>query len=429
MNSSPSDLQKRPRLENHQQLPAGSYIPDDILFDEILVRLPVRSLLRFRAVCEIWQEKIESKDFIQLHLKHHSLKKDSHLLLTHSNNNGYYRQAMSVMRIEESGAASIEAVYSSPPHSCSLQTHKLDKFEMVAFCRGLVCAVASSRNSRLPQVIFVWNPFTGAHREFPYHVLKSGMELGVPSMSFAYDPINDDYKIFVIGTSMDSDSPLHIEVFSLKNKSWRTLDATEDAERPAGTRVGITRTNLVASDDGDLYMGLTHYLAPPGSKMFTIFKFNLSEERFSRYEAPPIPPVLYKGNYKLGLYKGSLCLYHMFGKSGESYGRNVDIWVSNSDESWSKVMHISEEMSRENVPGHKWSRQRDQAFDVGVVNSRFGVLHRSLQRNKLSKKTMWRRSLSVHDPEDNNECRQILFDPLHEAYGADILPTESLISP
>uniref|UniRef100_A0A7N0TSQ9 F-box domain-containing protein n=1 Tax=Kalanchoe fedtschenkoi TaxID=63787 RepID=A0A7N0TSQ9_KALFE len=418
------DLQKWPRLENHKEL------PDDIVLDEILVRLPVRSLLQFRAVCKTWQERIRSKDFIQQHLKHHSLKKDSHLLLTHSDNNGYYGRAMSVMRVEESGSASIEAVYSSPPHSYSLQTSKLDKFEIVGVSRGLVCAIASSRNPRLSRVIFVWNPFTGAYKEFLYRVPKWGTweaELGGLLMTFSYDPMNDDYKFFLIGTGIKNDSPLHIEIFSLKNKAWRTLKASGDPNWPLGFRRWMNMTNSVASDDGRLYLGMPDISAPDWGKLI-IFRFSLSEEKFTKLEAPPIAPELYGGDFKLGLYNGFLCFYHMFGKARDGFGRSVDIWVSNSDASWSKVMHIPEEMSRENVAGHKWSRYRYQAFDIGVVNSRFGILHRTVQRNCLTKNPMWRRSLSVHDPKHGN-CQQISFDPLHEAFGADILPTESLVSP
>ncbi|RXH90692.1 hypothetical protein DVH24_035456 [Malus domestica] len=44
------------------------HIPEEILF-EILVRLPVKSLLRFRCVCKSWNTLISSPDFRNAHLE------------------------------------------------------------------------------------------------------------------------------------------------------------------------------------------------------------------------------------------------------------------------------------------------------------------------------------------------------------------------
>ncbi|KAL9263392.1 hypothetical protein AKJ16_DCAP19385 [Drosera capensis] len=48
--------------EPHQH-DAFVYLPPEILFFNILARLPVKSLLRFRCVCKAWLDTIESPDF------------------------------------------------------------------------------------------------------------------------------------------------------------------------------------------------------------------------------------------------------------------------------------------------------------------------------------------------------------------------------
>ncbi|KAL9686757.1 hypothetical protein QQ045_031150 [Rhodiola kirilowii] len=402
-------LQKRARLlDGYLHEPC---IPDDIIFEEILK----------------WNKRIRSKDFIEQHLKYHSLKKDSHLLLTNSNHE-FYKRSLSIMRLQENGTASIEATYSCPPLSYSLKRFHLYKFKLVSICRGLVCAIASARNSRFPQVIFVWNPFTMAYKEFPYPALKSEALSGVygkPSICLGYDQVNDDYKIVLVGIRINSDGPLHIEIMSLESKVWRTLETT-DENRPAGAVRGLTTTQTVATEEGCLYLALTVGLRLDAG-IFQVFKFSLSDYKFTRLQDPPIAPLLEDGNYKIGLYNGSLCLYHMSGDNVDRFGRNVDIWEYKPNGIWTKVMHIPEELSHEDVPGYKWSRRRDQQFDVGVVISRFAILHRTWQyTHRYGKSDMWRRSLSLHDPKDEHVRQLVSLDHLHQAFGADSCQLKAL---
>ena len=48
--------------------PWKSHLPDDIVLN-ILSRLPVKSLLRFRCVCKTWVSSITTPNFISTHLK------------------------------------------------------------------------------------------------------------------------------------------------------------------------------------------------------------------------------------------------------------------------------------------------------------------------------------------------------------------------
>jgi hypothetical protein len=48
--------------------PALLEMPDELM-SEILVRVPVKSLLRFRSVCKTWHSTISSRSFIGTHLQ------------------------------------------------------------------------------------------------------------------------------------------------------------------------------------------------------------------------------------------------------------------------------------------------------------------------------------------------------------------------
>ncbi|PHT40785.1 hypothetical protein CQW23_19639 [Capsicum baccatum] len=61
----------------------ASSLPE-VLAEDILVRLPVESLLRFKCVCKMWHKIIKSPDFIREHCKH---RNKVHKILVYDRNN------------------------------------------------------------------------------------------------------------------------------------------------------------------------------------------------------------------------------------------------------------------------------------------------------------------------------------------------------
>ncbi|KAK4259361.1 hypothetical protein QN277_005705 [Acacia crassicarpa] len=64
------------------------YVPREIII-EILRRLPVKSLVRFRAVCKDWRNLLKSPSFIKEHY-HHSTHKNPLLVFDVYNRNSIY---------------------------------------------------------------------------------------------------------------------------------------------------------------------------------------------------------------------------------------------------------------------------------------------------------------------------------------------------
>lgn len=58
-------------------------IPHDVVVDQILEKLPVKSLLRFRAVSKQWRTEIESPRFQERHLRHQQKSRDPSILICH----------------------------------------------------------------------------------------------------------------------------------------------------------------------------------------------------------------------------------------------------------------------------------------------------------------------------------------------------------
>ncbi|TVU49496.1 hypothetical protein EJB05_00809, partial [Eragrostis curvula] len=55
------------RLEKRRRISTAVSIPDDLLISEVLVRLPVKSLARFRSVCRSWRAGIADPAFVRRH--------------------------------------------------------------------------------------------------------------------------------------------------------------------------------------------------------------------------------------------------------------------------------------------------------------------------------------------------------------------------
>uniref|UniRef100_A0ACD5Z434 Uncharacterized protein n=1 Tax=Avena sativa TaxID=4498 RepID=A0ACD5Z434_AVESA len=91
-------------------------IPENLIVNEILIRLPVKSLLRFRCVCKAWRYAISNRDLIESHRKHSQSK--VHVM------DGGHRippagASINIERLSEEGK--LQYYYSLP----SMQNHRI----------------------------------------------------------------------------------------------------------------------------------------------------------------------------------------------------------------------------------------------------------------------------------------------------------------
>ncbi|KAK6149673.1 hypothetical protein DH2020_017198 [Rehmannia glutinosa] len=175
-----------------------SDIPPEIIID-ILTRLPVKSLLRFRCVSKSWRSMIDGKDFIKLHL-HHSFETNSNRTLVVKNNKLFYVDLDSFERLDTGNI-------------------RFNSHFLVGSCNGLVLLVSTFDN------IVLWNPSTRKLNKLPVTPLP--MEFVELYYGLGYDSKHDDYKVVrvsqasarVNGGCFFSETM----VYSLKSNSWKKI--------------------------------------------------------------------------------------------------------------------------------------------------------------------------------------------------------------
>ncbi|XP_050379987.1 F-box/kelch-repeat protein At3g06240-like [Argentina anserina] len=282
----------------------SDYFDEDIVL-EILARLPVKSILRFRCVCKFWRALIAASYFVKKHLSY----VESGIGNTNNSRLLYLQNPPQSIDYE----ALKKKLWDASRH---LQFpvnfhHRKSAHEIIRVlgaCNGLVCFEFQSFG------IFICNPCTGDSKVLPNPPTESHR---LDFYGFGYDSRIDDYKV-VRGFSENA----LVHVFALKSGSWRTISDL-DCARVHGK--------------GCLFHGALHWLVQ-GSR---IVSFYMAEEKFKE-----IVPMLDHDRSFGGvlLYKDRLCAYKIKGGTPGF----VSVWLMQEygvKESWTKVIHYSLEKS------------------------------------------------------------------------------------
>ncbi|KAG5548152.1 hypothetical protein RHGRI_013749 [Rhododendron griersonianum] len=278
-----------------------SDFPMDVV-TEILLRLPVRALLRFRCVSKSWRNLIHSWDFVESHLKR-SIETKTHLslILTHFS-------TYSVDFDSLDNAVELDHMLKSKP----LGT------QVLGSCNGLICL------SHGLDDIAIWNPSTRKCRQLPRAKIDY-FEFGHVSYGFGSDAITDDYKVVKIFESK-------VQVCSMRLSSWKRIQ-----DFPYYMRYGRGYGVLVGSA---LHWVVTREPDLDNTANL-IGAFDLSVEEFWLVPLPDYSDKTFHVN--LGVLDGCLCL------TATSYGARSDVWVMKDygvEESWSKLLSVGQEVNR-----------------------------------------------------------------------------------
>ncbi|QHN79174.1 hypothetical protein HN51_056328 [Arachis hypogaea] len=288
------------------------------LIEEILVRVPASSLVKFKIVCKSWNALISSSKFAKKQL-HRSTSDPTRI-----------RPRLAclgsdISRRDKIRFYSVQSFFKNPSASAftedtCFQTD--DELEIFGSCNGLLCigllkGKFRCRATRRCKSIRLWNPCTGSVSDW-LKIVQEGCVHG-----FGYDHVHDKYKF------LDCYWEHGHKVHTFGSNSCTTINQDLPFEQPwewTGKFVNGT-LNWAARPQGNL-------------SKWKIISFDLANENFCQMSLPNRNDSDDHFFPVLGVWRDSLSVCFNENKS------RLVLWVMKKygvQESWTKLVTISSE--------------------------------------------------------------------------------------
>ncbi|KAI9126996.1 hypothetical protein K1719_001555 [Acacia pycnantha] len=292
---------------------AAPFLPKEIITN-ILKRLPVKSLIRFRCVCQHWKNLFKNPSFIADQLRHSS----------HHNPHFLFFDTFIYGRETPAQLKSL---------NCQMQIRDLQKSPLLDSLRAGIVKIIGSRNGLVcleirenilassPSSVFLWNPATTDAREVPRSRITDSCVFG-----FGFSPSLNDYKIVAIARGMD----LRVEVYSLSRDSWKEIEIENFSEH-----LRYFGETTVSSNEAIFWKG---FISGEERVKRVIVSFDIAKEVFTFIPWPTdtalnnTESVCY---VNLTVYKDKLAMFHS-GYDGSLWVTEEDIGSSRERWNWTK---------------------------------------------------------------------------------------------
>ncbi|GLT95747.1 hypothetical protein SLE2022_134120 [Rubroshorea leprosula] len=194
------------------------------LVTDILLRLPVSSLLRFRCLSRSLCSEIDSEKFVKNHLNS-SIQRKTHQKLVIYNLEFKHFKDFYFADFDDD-------LVDAFPHS-----NPLRGLSVYGSCNGLILLGSDLEVNYQSMNLAVWNPFTMRHNKLPLCPVQTLSEhRRFMSCGLGYDSAHDDYKVVMISKVHDSNRVFYqVWVFGLKLNFWRR---SRDLVDEVNTKVG-----------------------------------------------------------------------------------------------------------------------------------------------------------------------------------------------
>ncbi|XP_057432979.1 F-box/kelch-repeat protein At3g23880-like [Lotus japonicus] len=339
---------------------------------DILSRLSVKSLMRFKLVCKSFNSLISSTYFVKLHLRQSSAPNANPLVIFFPP----YNDADHISSLH------VKSFLKTPPPTVAeevqfLRSNWKDRYLTIGSCDGLVCMIGTQDTSDEQQLFWVcfWNPAMKSTSQKMFQAMKSTSQMfqAMKSTSqkmfqtmppnddelsylfvycgFGYDYVSDTYKVLVLMRNQ------YAMVFNMGGNSWRCvgcfppdLTPIEEGKNIFGVHLNgtlnwivinkINENNYVGNNEWvDFDSEWDNFEWDNGSCM--ILSFDLNKEEFVRLVLPDTPHKFRSPH--LGVLDECLCVSH-------NDGENFVIWQMKKfgiHESWTKLLSISNDKDLE----------------------------------------------------------------------------------
>ncbi|KEH32155.1 F-box protein interaction domain protein [Medicago truncatula] len=231
-----NSCREKRRTVKKKEEKTAPYLPLELII-QILLWLPVKSLLRFKCVCKSWFSLISDTHFANSHFQ--ITAKHSRRVLFMLNH------VPTTLSLDFEALHCDNAVSEIPnpiPNFVEPPCDSLDTNS--SSCRGFIFLHNDPD-------LFIWNPSTRVYKQIPLSPNDSNSFHCL--YGFGYDQLRDDYLVVSVTCQELMDYPC-LRFFSLRDNTWKELEA---AHSPYV---------LYASDNivGSLFNGAIHWLVVRG---------------------------------------------------------------------------------------------------------------------------------------------------------------------
>ncbi|KAF3660900.1 hypothetical protein FXO37_13162 [Capsicum annuum] len=241
-------------------------LSEDVTY-EILSRLPVTSLIRFKCICRFWYFLIKNPNFISKHL--HKLGSKKHFLRLLISRRGNITNKR-ILSLSENDTFDVFINQDFPPYF----NDKFGHVRLIGPCNGIVCLCG------YPDNIVLWNPSIRDYKILPQsHIQRLvGSTVRGTDFGLGFDSKKNDYKVIQIlfCVSIDRVVVYQVEIYSLSTNSWRKYNGIV----PAKIKYGNTSWSMVYKNENFCW------LAQDGENHEVILSFNMSEGIFRNTKLP-----------------------------------------------------------------------------------------------------------------------------------------------
>ncbi|GFP96390.1 putative F-box protein at3g17490 [Phtheirospermum japonicum] len=241
------------------------WLSEDVIV-EILSRLPVNSLLRFKSVCKSWNAIINDPMFVSKHHQTTSLKE--------------YPQVVLISRRDDMTNNRVISLLRNDPHHTFMDQHlptflndTFGHVRLIGPCNGIVCLFG------FPDNIALWNPSTRDFKKLPQSQVQRPLNAKVRGgdLGVGFDSKTRDFKVMQILFCASTDCGLihQVEIYSSSTNSWRKYEHVVPAN--------IMYQNIWSM----VYKNETFcWWAQDGNVGELILSFDMSKEAFQKTPLP-----------------------------------------------------------------------------------------------------------------------------------------------
>ncbi|XP_022714886.1 F-box protein CPR30-like [Durio zibethinus] len=290
-----------------------STVPTDVITD-VLRRLPVKTLVRFKCVSKPWGSLIDDSDFAKLHL-HLSFKTNSNVRLVLDSRAANDDKAYSV---DFDSLGNLEQL--PRPFATKLSGYCSRIF---GSCNGLLAVYHYEAG------IALWNPSTRTCHYLPPLICGDVIKGDYHILGFGYDVIGNDYKVVKMMVKSGT-----VMVYSLKANSWRRIK-----DCPYVIPYSLKQ-------DGAYANGSLHWVGDTKDKYFggrLIFGLDLGVEEY--HDVPECEINFRNFGYKnVGVLGECLCVFREYTNCYDE--DHIILWVMKEygvKESWTELVYLSRE--------------------------------------------------------------------------------------